>query len=104
MKLTDYIGPEHIKLDLEGSDKQEIIEELVEHNLPAVEPVRQIGSQHRGMAVDAAGEGVAKVRLISLGHGPHKAMADVVGARMEKFIVAERKVPIVKADTRKASP
>jgi PTS system nitrogen regulatory IIA component len=31
MKLTDYIGPEHVKLDLEGHDKQEVIEELVEH-------------------------------------------------------------------------
>ncbi len=31
MRLTDYIGPEHIRLNLEGTDKQEIIEELVEH-------------------------------------------------------------------------
>jgi fructose-specific phosphotransferase system IIA component len=31
MKLTDYIGPENIKLDLEGSDKQEVIEALVDH-------------------------------------------------------------------------
>ena len=31
MKITEYIKPEHVKLDLEGHDKQEIIEELVEH-------------------------------------------------------------------------
>jgi fructose-specific phosphotransferase system IIA component len=31
MKLTDYIKPEHIKLNLEGTSKREIVEELVEH-------------------------------------------------------------------------
>ncbi len=31
MRLTDYIGPEHVKLDLEGANKQEVIEELVEY-------------------------------------------------------------------------
>jgi fructose-specific phosphotransferase system IIA component len=30
MKLTDYIRPESIKTDLEGEDKEEIIQELVE--------------------------------------------------------------------------
>jgi len=31
MKLTDHIEPEHIILDLEGTNKHEVIEELVEH-------------------------------------------------------------------------
>lgn len=30
MKLTDAIGPEHVKLDMEAVDKREAIEELVE--------------------------------------------------------------------------
>ena len=29
MKLTDYITPEHVKIELEGEDKEEVIEELV---------------------------------------------------------------------------
>jgi fructose-specific phosphotransferase system IIA component len=31
MKLADHIGPENIKLNLEGSNKQEVIEALVDH-------------------------------------------------------------------------
>ncbi|MBN1164628.1 MAG: PTS sugar transporter subunit IIA [Candidatus Krumholzibacteriota bacterium] len=31
MNLVDYIKPENVKLDLEGSSKREVIEELVEH-------------------------------------------------------------------------
>ena len=30
MRLTDYITPDHVKLDLEGGRKDEVIEELVE--------------------------------------------------------------------------
>lgn len=30
MKLTDYINPESIKIDLDGEDKEEVIQELVE--------------------------------------------------------------------------
>lgn len=30
MKLTDYVTPEHIKIGLEGTRKDEVIEELVE--------------------------------------------------------------------------
>jgi fructose-specific phosphotransferase system IIA component len=29
MKLTDYVTPEHVKIDLEGGNKEDIIEELV---------------------------------------------------------------------------
>jgi fructose-specific phosphotransferase system IIA component len=29
MKLTDYITPEHVKIGLEGENKEEVIEELV---------------------------------------------------------------------------
>jgi fructose-specific phosphotransferase system IIA component len=30
MKLTDFVTPDHVKMDLEGATKEEIIEELVE--------------------------------------------------------------------------
>ena len=29
MKLTDYITPEHVRIRLEGENKEEVIEELV---------------------------------------------------------------------------
>ena len=79
MKLTDYINPEQIKLDLEGTDKSEIIEELVEHMsevcsncdsdriLEAVESRERDGSTglEKGIAIPHAKcDAVDKLRIV----------------------------------------